>query len=264
MEQAQVDVNRRWFVEYARRTIAPGGRVLDYGCGAADLVRLLLAAGFDAHGCDVRWPGADYRWVEMPEADRLHYFEPGGRLPFDDGSFDLVVSDHVFEHVVPIEASVSEVERVVKADGVHYHHFPAREIWREGHIGIPFSHRMPAGKARLYYAAGLRRIGLGKFKDDRPARAWSAEKLDWVDNWTVYRPEAEIHELFGRNSTIRHREIDYCRYRAGDRRPLRALLEIEALTPAYEATFRRIGFMALECRPRERPDGGGSAAASGR
>jgi ubiquinone/menaquinone biosynthesis C-methylase UbiE len=44
-EQASVDVNRRWFVEYARRTIPPGGRVLDYGCGAADLVRLLLAAG---------------------------------------------------------------------------------------------------------------------------------------------------------------------------------------------------------------------------
>jgi SAM-dependent methyltransferase len=253
MEQAQVDVNRRWFVEYARRTIAPGARVLDYGCGAADLVRLLLAAGFDAHGCDVRWPGADYRWVEMPEADRLHYFEPGGRLPFDDGSFDLVVSDQVFEHVVPIEASLAEVERVVDPSGVHYHHFPVREAWREVHIGIPFSHRLPAGKARHYYTAGLRRLGLGKYKDDRPARAWAAEKLDWVDDWTAYRPEAEILELFGRHSTIRNREIDYCRFRAGDRPLLQALLGIDALTPAYEATFRHIGSVALECRPRNDP-----------
>jgi SAM-dependent methyltransferase len=250
MEQAHDDVNRQWFVEYARRTIRPGGRVLDYGCGAGGLVRLLLAAGFDAHGCDIKWPGADYHWLDMPEADRLHYFEPGGRLPFDADSFDLVVSDQVFEHVEPIEESVPEIERIVKPTGVHYHHFPSVEVWREGHIGIPFSHRMPPGRARLLYTTALRRLGFGKFKDERPAKIWAEEKLDWIDDWTVYRPEAEILALFGRNSTVRHCEIGYCRFRAGDRQPLKALLRIDALTPAYEWLFRRLGFMALECRPR--------------
>jgi SAM-dependent methyltransferase len=252
-----VDVNRCWFVEYARRQIPPGGHVLDYGCGAGELVRMLLEAGFDAQGCDIEWPGADYRWVELPEAGRLHYYEPGGRLPFADESFDLVVSDHVFEHVVPIERSIPEIERVVRAGGTHYHHFPPREIWREGHIGIPLAHRLPPGRARLHYTAALRRLGLGKFKDERPARTWAAEKLRWVDEWTVYRPEAEIEALFGRGSTVRHREIDYCRFRAGEREPLKTLLEVEALAPVYERTFRRVGFMALECRPRARPAGGG-------
>jgi SAM-dependent methyltransferase len=251
VEQVQEDVNRRWFVEYARRTIPAGGRVLDYGCGAGELVELLLAAGFDAYGCDVRWPGADYHWVDLPEAERFSYFEPGGRLPFDDESFDLVVSDQVFEHVEPIEESIPEVERVVKSTGVMYHHFPTREVWREGHIGIPFSHRMPAGRARLLYTTALRRLGLGIYKDERPAGVWAAEKLDWIDNWTVYRSEAEIHALFGRRSTVRHREIDYCRFRAADRRPLKALLDIDRLTPFYEATFRHLAFTVLECRPRD-------------
>ena len=65
-----------------------------------------------------------------------------------------------------------------------YHHFPASGVWREGHIGIPFSHRLPRGRFRLLYTTALRRLGLGIYKDERPAQDWAAEKLDWIDRWT--------------------------------------------------------------------------------
>ena len=189
----------------SRRVAPPGAVVLDYGCGSGTVVEMLRAAGYDACGVDIRWPGANIGDIEASELGRegvLRYYEEGGRLPFDDDSFDVVVSDQVFEHVVPLEASVREIERVLRPGGVAYHHFPSRAVWREGHIGIPLAHRMPPGRARLAYTTALRRAGFGKFKDDRPAREWAIEKLEWIDRWTVYRSAREIHEIFGRNAEL--------------------------------------------------------------
>ena len=251
MEAAEeADVNRLYFVHYVRAVTAPGARVLDYGCGAGITVRLLREAGFDASGVEIRWPGAeerDFGGAGVPPG-MLRLYEEGGRLPFEDDTFDVVVSDQVFEHVVPFEAAVREIERVLKPGGVSYHHFPSRRVLREGHIGIPLAHRLPPGRARLRYATALRRLGLGIYKDDRPARRWAEEKLEWVDRWTVYRPMREIRAIFGRNATLRGREIEYCRFRAGDRRLLRALLDGPRLRRPAEAVFRRLAFEAIEAR----------------
>ena len=251
--EAAADVNRRYFVHYAQEVAEPGSVVLDYGCGGGTVVRMLRAAGYDAYGVDIRWPGADYGDVEADELGRagvLRYYEEGGRLPFEDDTFALVVSDQVFEHVVPLEASLREIERVLRPGGVTYHHFPSKSVWREGHIGIPLSHRLPPGRVRLAYTTALRRAGLGTFKDERPAREWAVEKLEWIDRWTVYRPAREIHAVFGRNADLANREIDYCRFRAGDRRLLQAVLNWPLARRPAEALFRRLAFEAIETRPR--------------
>jgi SAM-dependent methyltransferase len=248
------DVNRRYFVHYVQQVAAPGAVVLDFGCGGGTVVRMLRALGYEAYGADIRWPGADYGDLERSDLGRegvLRLYDEGSRLPFEDGFFDLVLSDMVFEHVVPIEASLAELERVLKPGGMGYHHFPTRALWREAHIGIPFTHRLPAGRLRLAYTAALRRAGLGKFKDDRPAREWAAEKLEWIDRWTVYRPATEIHAIFGRRWRLRNREIDYCRFRAGDRWWLRAVLDRPVARRPAEALFRRVAFEAIETRPRQ-------------
>jgi SAM-dependent methyltransferase len=249
---SELDVNREYFLDYVRRTVAPGAVVLDYGCGAGGTVRILREAGFESYGVDIRWPGADYGDLERSDLGDgvLRYYEEGGRLPFEDDRFDLVISDQVFEHVAPIEVSVREIERVLKPGGIAYHHFPSRTVWREGHIGIPFAHRLPPGRARLLYATALRRLGVGIYKDDRPAGEWAAEKLQWIDDWTVYRPAREIHAIFGRSAQLRNREIDYCRFRARDRPLLRGLLSRPRLRRPAEALFRRLAFEAIEARPR--------------
>jgi SAM-dependent methyltransferase len=246
------DVNRRYFVHYVERTAAPGARVLDFGCGDGTVVRMLRARGFDAYGADVRWPGANYGDIEAAVLGRggvLRYYEEGGRLPFADDSFDLVISDQVFEHVEPLEAAAREIERVAAPGAVAYHHFPYRTVWREGHIGIPFAHRLPPGRLRLLYTMLLRRLGFGKWKDERSVRRWAEESLDWVDRWTVYRSEAEIEAAFGGPERITHREIDYCRFRAADSRPLvRTLLARPRLERPAEWLFRRLAFEAIEVR----------------
>src|SRR3954454_6585751 len=120
--------------------------------------------------------------------------------------------------------------------------------FESGDIGIPFAHRLPDGPLRLAYATLLRRLGFGIFKDDRPPRVWAAEKLAWIDEWTEYRSPRELHRAFRRNATVTHREIEYCRFRAGDRRWLRLVIDRPALEPAIQQAFRRLAFMALECR----------------
>ncbi|HET6547253.1 MAG TPA: class I SAM-dependent methyltransferase [Solirubrobacter sp.] len=245
------DVNRRYFVWYVEQVAAPGARVLDFGCGGGTVVRMLRRKGFDAYGVDIGSPGADFGDLEASELGRqgfLRYYDEGAPLPFADDMFDVVISDQVFEHVEPLEAAVGEIERVTRPGGVTYHHFPYRTVWREGHIGIPFSHRLPAGRARLLYTMALRSLGAGKFRDGLPTRQWAEESLAWVDRWTVYRGAGEIEAAFGGRERIRHREIDYCRFRAADRPLLRRLLARPRLRAPAEALFRRLAFEALEIR----------------
>jgi SAM-dependent methyltransferase len=245
------NVNRRYFVHYVSRVAAPGAKVLDFGCGAGRMVEMLREAGFDAYGVDIRWPGADYGDLEDTELGRaglLRYYEPAGPLPFGDDTFDVVVSDQVFEHVEPLQATIDELERVTRPGGISYHHFPFRTVWREGHIGIPLAHRLPPGRVRLAYTVALRRLGLGTWKDDRTARRWATDSLAWIDRWTVYRQAEEIQAAFGGGDRLRHREIDYCRFRAAGRPLLRAVLGHPIATRPASALFRRLAFEAIEVR----------------
>jgi SAM-dependent methyltransferase len=245
------DVNLRYFVHYASQSTSPGARILDFGCGAGSLVAMLRSAGFDAYGVDIRWPGWDYGDLESTDLGRkrvLRYYEEDGGLPFPDATFDLVVSNQVLEHVVPIDAAVRELARVVKPAGTMYHHYPTRIAVREPHIGIPMAHRLPKGRARLYYAAALRRLGLGIHKDDRPALEWAAASLDHIDHWTIYRRPPEIEQLLSAVGEVRHREIDYCRFRAGDRAWLRRLLDVDVTSRLASEVFRRLGFDAVEVK----------------
>lgn len=51
---------------------------------------------------------------------REFFFRPGGRLPFEDGSFTFVYSEHFFEHLTPSLARelFRECHRVLKVGGV--------------------------------------------------------------------------------------------------------------------------------------------------
>ena len=79
-------------------------RVLDYGCGAGQIVGLLRDRGLQAFGCDVFYEGGDYS-NDVPPALRSQIRRmQQGTIPFEDHSFDVVISNQVFEHVSDMEA----------------------------------------------------------------------------------------------------------------------------------------------------------------
>jgi SAM-dependent methyltransferase len=66
------------------------------------------------------------------------------RLPFPDGTFDVVISNHVVEHVADPDRHLSEIRRVLKASGVCYLATPNRWWLFEVHSRLAFLHWLPA------------------------------------------------------------------------------------------------------------------------
>jgi SAM-dependent methyltransferase len=257
-QSSKLDVNYRYLAHYvqSRKAAADGGsfRVLDYGCGDASLISELRACGVQCWGAERFYTGATY---SNPDLERLlemkvvRQIEEDGRIPFDDDFFELIYSNQVFEHVQNLGRVVDELSRVLSPTGTMYHHFPSREVLREGHIGIPLAHRLRPGAVRHAYTVVLHATGLGYHPyNGQTHREWADRSLHWLDEYCFYRPYAEVRAAFCPNYVIRHREIDYIRFRAHGRPLLSWVANRNVFAPACQRAFRRLAFMAIELTPK--------------
>jgi SAM-dependent methyltransferase len=250
-ETPALDVTNRFVLDFA---LAHGGRVLDYGCGAGLVVRQGRAQGLDIYGADVFYGGSQSK----AEAEASGLFGTvirdmsGGRIPFPDGFFDLVTNNQVMEHVEDLDATLREIHRVLRSGGKVLSVFPSKDVWREGHIGIPFAHWFSRGSdLRFLYTWALRSAGLGTWKEQAPTpKQWAADKLDWIDRWTRYRSREEIFRTYERYFRSATREKDYIRYRLRERPgPVRRLLESTTNWPIVSGVevglFRKLAFLVI-------------------
>jgi SAM-dependent methyltransferase len=112
--------------------LAQGRRVLDAGCGTAYGTEILARAGaVEAVGVDRAGDILDAVRERMPETASLQAADLL-ELPFDDGSFDLVVCFEVLEHLEDPEAAIAELARVLAPDGVLAVSSPNRERFPPG------------------------------------------------------------------------------------------------------------------------------------
>lgn len=256
-----MDVTNRFVLDFCKNFARdhPRSPILDFGCGAGDLVAAGLRAGLPMSGADVFYGGSTSRG--QAEAGGLlgdAVLEiREGRLPFPDTHFGLVVNNQVMEHVDDLGRVLAEIHRVLAPGGLLLSVFPSRDVFREGHIGIPFSHWFPKDScARFYYTWALRSLGLGTWKQEAPsARQWSVDKLRWIDTYTRYRTRAEIFAAYGRYFRSETREVDYIRYRLLDR-PARAwiasALRFPLAAAAARAIFRKLAFFVILSRKEPR------------
>lgn len=249
-----LDVTNRFVLDFIREH---RGRVLDYGCGAGRLVVAGREHGVVMFGTDVFYGGSATR----AEAEATGWFGRAildmtdGRIPFDNASFDLVVNNQVMEHVEDLDATLAEIHRVLKPGGTVLSVFPSRDVWREGHIGIPFSHWFrPGSQPRFLWTWALRSAGLGTWKDQAPTpKQWAIDKLEWIDRWTRYRSRDEIFRTYNRYFENEFREPDYIRFRLLHRPgQLRQLLATTTRWPVVSslqvALFRKLAFLVIVSR----------------
>jgi 2-polyprenyl-3-methyl-5-hydroxy-6-metoxy-1,4-benzoquinol methylase len=95
--------------------------VLDWGCGFGQVSQLLREEGLDVTPMDYAedvTPGM-YPLERYPGLEAYLTPEPVA-LPFDEGSFDAVLSCGVLEHVPDPDGSVEEIHRVLRPGGRFY------------------------------------------------------------------------------------------------------------------------------------------------
>jgi SAM-dependent methyltransferase len=249
-----MDVTNRFVLDFAQRYAREhaGARILDFGCGEGALVDAGLALGLEMCGADVFYAGAKAR----PRGAAVCEIREG-RLPFPDATFALVVNNQVMEHVDDLDAVLREIHRVLLPGGMVLSVFPSRDVFREGHIGIPFAHWFrPGSRMRFYYTWALRAAGLGTWKEQAPtARQWAVDKLDWIDRYTRYRTRAEVFAAYGRYFHNETCELDYICFRLLDR-PGRAWIARAVSFPpaawAAVAVFRKLAFFVIVSRKAPR------------
>lgn len=246
-----------YVVDLVGRTARRDAVVLDYGCGAGQIVRGLLDAGLDAHGVDVFYGGGTLRDAAAATGllgTRIRELD-GARIPWPDRSVDVVVSNMVFEHIDAFEPALAEIARVLAPGGVFLNLFPSRAVWREGHVGLPLVHRFRKGDfgVRLRFALALRKLGLGYNKGDKAIPAWSHEALEWIDRWTHYKSLAEIERTFTRWFEVSRIDEDFVTGRLRTHPRLAALAPIAGarwLAPLRSFAASRLATHVFVLHPR--------------
>ena len=113
--------NYDYLVSLAGKLAGDNGRVLDFGCGQGQLVAKGRQAGLDIVGADT-WEGGYHAWAAQAQAVAKEHIRriEGGKLPFPDETFDVVIANQVFEHIAEPLSSLREIHRVLKLKAASY------------------------------------------------------------------------------------------------------------------------------------------------
>lgn len=106
-----------------RAGVAVAGRVLDAGCGGGGTALSLAEEATFSVGLDLlaSFRSAGTRLQAEKRIQNAAFVQGDGeRLPFREGSFDLIFSHSVIEHVGSAETYLRECRRVLRPGGVLY------------------------------------------------------------------------------------------------------------------------------------------------
>jgi SAM-dependent methyltransferase len=143
-------VNARYYLDNVMSGPDPPRHVLDLGCGAGNSVD-----AFRGHDPSVDWVGVDIADSQEARArrrsDATFVTYDGSRVPFPEGTFDLVYSSQVLEHVPDPQAHLREIARVLRPGG----RLIGSTSQLEPYHSMSYWNITPFGFAELVRAAGM-------------------------------------------------------------------------------------------------------------
>jgi SAM-dependent methyltransferase len=131
-------------------------RILDYGCGGGQMVTYLRVLGYkNISGVDInsedRMSSMNSLHKRMGFTKKVFFSYNSNTLPFDDLSYDLIISQQVLEHVHNVEQYFFECNRVLGNDGKMLFDFPHRLVPFDTHTRMWFVHYFPSMIRNIFY-----------------------------------------------------------------------------------------------------------------
>lgn len=118
-------------------------RVLDIGTGSGHIIQDISQICKSATSVDLydeRQAKSKYKFKKVSDE----------HLPFANNSFDVVITNHVIEHVRNQKLHLSEIYRILKKKGVVYLATPNKYWIADPHYKLPFISWMPRKLASFY------------------------------------------------------------------------------------------------------------------
>jgi O-antigen biosynthesis protein len=112
--------------------VVAGKVVLDVACGEGYGSAMLSQSAASVTGVDISAEAVRHAANTYHLRNNLRYLEGSATaLPFDDASFDVVVSFETIEHLAEQEEMLAEIRRVLRPDGIVVISSPNRPVYTE-------------------------------------------------------------------------------------------------------------------------------------
>ncbi|CAN5317039.1 hypothetical protein BH11PSE11_BH11PSE11_38000 [soil metagenome] len=127
-----------WYEHWHRyalvRQLAAGCAVLDVACGEGYGSSLVAEAGQTVVGVDISEQAVGHARSRYGHQKNLQFIVAScDRMPFEDASFDLVVSFETIEHIHTQNEFVAEITRVLRPDGLLIMSSPNKRLYSDAH-----------------------------------------------------------------------------------------------------------------------------------
>lgn len=146
---------------------------LDIGCSAGNTTKIYAKCFKSVTGIDIDAPAIEYAVKHNSTSNLSYHVMSSQEISFPSGSFDMIICNHIYEHVPDAAKLLDEIHRLLKFNGVCYFAAGNRLRFMEPHYRLPLLSVVPKSIAHLY----IRVLGRGKFYYEKHLTYWSLRKL---------------------------------------------------------------------------------------